>query len=80
MNRSTDLPAKQMVGMVVRLLHSITTRGGAKYRKGSRWRIDGTWRGKFTLVPLNYRPGTGAHEVPTIRQVRRYAFEITGSR
>ncbi len=80
MNRSVDLPAKQMVGLFVRLLHPITTRGGAKYKKGSRWRIDGTWRGKFTLVPPDYCPIAGPHEVTTIRHVRRYAFEVLRTR
>jgi hypothetical protein len=59
------LPAKKLVGHVVRLRHAIETRGGDRFRKGLRMRVYGTWRGRF------HHAGQ-----PDIRHVDRGSFEV----
>ena len=65
-----ELPAKKLVGRDVRLLHKIETGRGAKFRKGQKFRVYGTWRGKFHLEPLNSLDEGG------IRHVDRSSFEV----
>lgn len=62
---------KDLVGKEVRLVHRIETRGGTKFRKGTRMRVYGAWRGKFHLQSVS-RPKR------SIRHVDRYSFEIDG--
>lgn len=69
MNRSTRPRCKDMIGWTVRLAFPVTTRGGTRYPEGSRWRIDGTWRGRFTLARVDAPGGI-------IRNLDRGVFEV----
>jgi len=71
-----------LLGKAVRLVRSITTRGGTKYAKGLLWRVTHLSRGTFTIDGI--RPD-GSIERPkeqdygcerSIRCVSRHDFEL----
>jgi len=73
---------KALLGKAVRLVRSITTRGGTKYAKGLLWRVTHLSRGTFTIDGI--RPD-GSIERPkeqdygcerSIRCVSRHDFEL----
>jgi hypothetical protein len=50
--RSLADPARcrDWIGRRVRLVREIWTKGGRTYDKGSIWRVESTWRGRYTVT------------------------------
>lgn len=59
----------EWVGVLVRINREITRSDGITYPKGTEWRVDGSWRGRFHLK----RAGLG--EKGYIRRVPRGWFD-----
>jgi len=62
-----------LLGKAVRLVRSITTKGGTKYVKGSLWRVTDLSRGEFTIAGIDK---DGELEERSIRCVSRRDFEV----
>jgi hypothetical protein len=64
-----------LIGHRAKLQHKIETRGGTVLRKGRVFRIDNTWRGRFTLVYIE-PPRAGYAARVAVRHLDRNAFEV----
>lgn len=64
--RKKRAAAGDLVGKQVRLLVEVHTQGSRVYQSGAVFLVDGTWRGKFSLV------GPAGH----IRHCPRERFEV----
>ena len=66
---------KDLVGQRAKLTRKIELRDGTILRKGRVFRIDSTWRGRFTLVFIEpARLGYAARVA--VRHLDRNAFEV----
>lgn len=80
MKTAKKLRDKDYIGRDVVLLTDLRTQGGALFRKGTRMRVYGAWRGRFHLDALT---PTGRLRMSRgwsvgIRQVGRYKFTLVG--
>lgn len=66
---------KDLVGRRAKLLRKIETRGGTVLRKGRVFRINGTWRGRFTLVYIE-PPRPGYAPRVAVGHLDRSAFDV----
>jgi hypothetical protein len=71
---------KAIVGRACTLTRNVTTVGHATYLAGSRWRIFGTWRGRFSIESIG---DDGSTELTAngciahlVRQVERDALYL----
>lgn len=73
---------RDLLGRIV-VLTGTLTRGDRQYEAGTRFRVEKTWRGTFTLdrvdadnQPVYLAEGPGWHVRESVDRVRRYQFRI----
>lgn len=75
---------KDLIGVAVRLARDVKTFGGILHKAGWVYRVDTTWRGRFSLFRINSNTGepmmnAGMYRF-LVRGIRRSAFHMLPAR